>query len=266
METMSLSIREVHMSSISIKDRAESDALLDSYVEALARRVGATPPGTCPIAVQLSMLQVSASQTCGKCTPCSAGIPRMERLLEQVLEYEADSDTIEELRRHAQLLCSTADCVVGYNAGELVLQGLESFAAEYESHIGKGVCQQRTKQTVPCVTECPAHVNVPAYISLVQEGDCAGAIKMIRKDNPFPTACALVCEHPCEAHCRRSIIDAPLNIRGIKKYAVDTVAADKVEVPAAAQATGKRVAVIGGGPSGMTCAYYLALMGHAVEV
>ena len=65
---------------------------------------------------------------------------------------------------------------------------------------------------------CPAHVDVPAYIALVGEGDYAGAINMIRKDNPFPTACAFVCEHPCEERCRRTLIDAPINIRGIKKF------------------------------------------------
>ena len=89
---------------------------------------------------------------------------------------------------------------------------------------------------------------------------------MVRKDNPFPTACAYVCEHPCENRCRRAIIDAPVNIRGLKKYAVDQVAADTVPTPAPAAPTGKKVAVVGGGPSGLTCAYFCALMGHEVHV
>lgn len=109
-------------------------------------------------------------------------------------------------------------------------------------------------------------MNVPAYIALAEEGRLAEAVKMIRKDNPFPTACALVCEHPCEERCRRTMVDAPVNIRGIKKYIVDTVAADTVETPAPLPATGKRVAVVGAGPSGLTCAYFLGLMGHSVTV
>lgn len=86
-------------------------------------------------------------------------------------------------------------------------------------------------QSVPCETFCPAHVNVPAYIALVAQGDYAGAVQMIRKDNPFPTACGLVCEHPCEQRCRRTLIDAPLNIRGIKEFACEHARADQVPVP-----------------------------------
>ena len=89
---------------------------------------------------------------------------------------------------------------------------------------------------------------------------------IVRKDNPFPTACALVCEHPCEERCRRRLIDAPINIRVIKKYACDNAPADTVPVPKRSVDTGRSVAVIGAGPSGMTCAYFLALMGHRVVV
>ena len=143
---------------------------------------------------------------------------------------------------------------------------MDTFAAEYESHVTNYTCQEGVTQTVPCETMCPAHVNVPAYIALVGEGDYAGAINMIRKDNPFPTACAFVCEHPCEDRCRRTLLDAPINIRGIKKFAVDNMPADKVQTPKPAEPTGKKIAIIGGGPSGLTCAYFSALMGHEVHV
>ena len=251
---------------IKFNERSKADAAIETLSQSYARRVEAMPPGTCPISVQIGLLETSAAQTCGKCTPCREGIPRIRELLEKVASFEASEATLAEIAARARLLRDTADCAVGYDAGARVLEGLEAFEPEYRSHLENGTCEAATRQTVPCVTECPAHVNVPGYISLVLEGDCAGAVKMVRKDNPFPTACALVCEHPCEAHCRRTMIDAPLNIRGIKKYAVDNAAADTVETPAPAAATGKRVAVIGGGPSGLTCAYYLALMGHEVEV
>ena len=80
----------------------------------------------------------------------------------------------------------------------------------------------------------------------------------------MPTACAYICEHPCEARCRRNMVDAPVNIRGLKRYAVDH--AGNVPNPACGEATGKRVAIIGGGPSGLSCAYYLRLMGHSVTI
>ena len=78
------------------------------------------------------------------------------------------------------------------------MEGLDAFAAEVESHVSKHECQRSVGQSVPCETFCPAHVNVPAYIALVAQGDYGGAVQMIRKDNPFPTACGLVCEHPWE--------------------------------------------------------------------
>ena len=107
---------------------------------------------------------------------------------------------------------------------------------------------------------------MPGYIALVAEGRSAEAVALIRKDNPFPTACGYVCEHPCEKRCRRTLIDAPINIRAIKKYACDQAAADTVPTPKRQPDTGRTIAVIGGGPAGLTCAYFLALMGHTVEL
>ena len=224
------------------------------------------PPGTCPIAVQLSFLEAANAQTCGKCVPCRDGVPQLAAMMRSVLNCEADEATFERMKELAKLVRDTSDCAIGYEAGKAVLEGIEVFAEEYESHIASKECAGGVGQTVPCETNCPAHVNVPGYIALVQEGDCAGAVQMIRKDNPWPTACALICEHPCEARCRRMLIDAPLNIRGIKKYAVDNARADTVPTPTRLPDSGRKVAVIGGGPSGLTCAYYLSLMGHAVTV
>ncbi len=101
-------------------------------------------------------------------------------------------------------------------------------------------------------------------IALVKEGRFEDAVRLIRKDNPFPSSCALVCEHPCEERCRRSILDDAINIRGIKRVAVDC--AGHVPAPECASDTHKKVAIIGAGPSGLTAAYFLRLMGHSVTV
>lgn len=254
------------MGRMTVMPAAKSDARIGDFLNAFERRIEAMPPGQCPVGFMLGQLQASQIQTCGKCTPCSKGMPKLEKLLRSVAEFSATPDTVSEIKRTAELLRDTADCAVGWQAGAMVLAGLDAFAGEVTSHVNNGKCEAGTRQSVPCMTLCPAHVNVPAYIALAEQGKCADAVKMIRRDNPFPTACALVCEHPCEERCRRIMVDAPLNIRGIKKYIVDTVAADKVPTPEPLPATGKHVAVIGGGPSGMTCAYFLALMGHEVTV
>src|SRR5699024_4300267 len=117
---------------------------------------------------------------------------------------------------------------------------------------------------VPCVAQCPAGVDIPGYVALVKEGRYADAVRLIRKDNPLPAVCGLICEHPCETRCRRTMMDDPINIRGLKRFAVEH--AGEVPVPKPAASTGKRVAVIGGGPGGLSAAYYLALMGHHVVI
>lgn len=111
---------------------------------------------------------------------------------------------------------------------------------------------------------CPAGVDIPGYIALVREGRYKDAIRLIRKDNPFPTTCGFICEHPCEARCRRNMIDDAINIRGLKRMAADL--AGKVEPPKCQPSTGKKVAIVGGGPGGLSTAYYLQLMGHQVVV
>ena len=254
------------MARLSVAPRAKDDGKFGSFVEEYERRVEATPPGMCAVAFQLDLLRAGGCQTCGKCVPCREGIARIEQLLEEVLAFDAEPGALDEIRAQAIVVRDTADCAIGWHAAEVLLDGLDTFKAEFESHVSQKQCREGVAQTVPCETLCPAHVNVPAYVALAGAGDYAGAIGMIRKDNPFPTACAYVCEHPCENRCRRTLIDAPINIRGIKKFAVDQLAADKVATPAPAAATDKKVAIVGGGPSGLTCAYFCALMGHEVHV
>ena len=254
------------MARLSVAPRAKDDAKFATFLDEYERRVEATPPGMCAVAMQLDLLRAGGCQTCGKCVPCREGIAHIETLLEEVLAFDAESDALDEIRAQAAVVRDTADCAIGWHAAEVLLVGLDTFKEEFESHVKQGKCREGVAQTVPCETLCPAHVNVPAYIALAGSGDYAGTIGMIRKDNPFPTACAFVCEHPCENRCRRTLIDAPINIRGIKKFAVDQLAADQVETPAPAAPTGRKVAIVGGGPSGLTCAYFCALMGHEVHV
>ena len=102
------------------------------------------------------------------------------------------------------------------------------------------------------------------YITLLKAGRYDDAVRLIRKDNPFPTVCALICEHPCEVRCRRTLVDSPVNIRGLKRFAVDNC--KDVPVPERMDDTGKKIAVIGGGPSGLSAAFFLSIMGHEVTV
>lgn len=243
-----------------------TDRKIGGLLASFNRKIRAYPPGMCPLTVQLSLLHASKSLTCGKCVPCREGLVQLEELLKQILDGGGSTQTLQQMKELAEMIHATADCAIGYEAAQVVLKGLEEFRDEYISHIYRHMCQEEIGQTIPCVTMCPAHVDIPGYIALIAEQDYAGAVAMVRKDNPFPTACAMICEHPCEERCRRNLIDDQINIRALKKYAVDQAAADGVPVPPHGVATGKKIAVVGGGPSGLTAAYFLALMGHKVVV
>ena len=191
-------------------------------------------------------------------------------MLEDILSMDKNVDLsiLNRLEKTAKAIKDSADCAIGIEAAKMILRGLEGFRDDYESHILNHFCADNIidkRQSVPCRGGCPAGVDIPGYTALVHAGRYDDAVKLIRKDNPFPTVCALICEHPCEAKCRRNIIDAPVNIRAIKRFAVDNCS-DVVSIPEKMDDTGKKIAVIGGGPSGLSAAYFLAVMGHKVTV
>ena len=252
------------MSRLSITTKSAAQTTVELLYKDLERRIVASPPGLCPVDMASAFLKLCHAQTCGKCVPCRVGLGQLSDMLESVLDGEATLETIDLIERTARVIADTADCAIGFSAANMVLKGLKGFRDDYEEHILHGKCLASLEQPVPCVALCPAAVDIPGYIALVHEGRYADAVRLIRKDNPFPTACALVCEHPCEARCRRNMIDSSINIRGMKLAAVDN--AGEVPAPACMPSTGKRVAIIGGGPSGLSAAYYLQLMGHQTTV
>lgn len=252
------------MSRLEIPSPNRAQNVVENLYRDLERRIVASPPGLCPVDMASSFLKFCRAQTCGKCVPCRVGLAQLENLLEDVLEHRADSETLGLIERTARVVAASADCAIGWEAANMVLAGVNGFRDDYLEHIEHGRCTCGLDQPVPCVALCPAGVDIPGYVALVRAGRYADAVRVIRKDNPFPTACGLVCEHPCEARCRRNMIDASVNIRGLKRYAADH--AGQVPPPARAESTGKRVAVVGAGPAGLSAAYYLSLMGHDVTV
>ncbi|MBQ2782591.1 MAG: FAD-dependent oxidoreductase [Oscillospiraceae bacterium] len=252
------------MSRLDIKTPSKAQTTVENLYKDMERRIAASPPGLCPVDMSLSFLQLSHAQTCGKCVPCRIGLGQLTKLIAQVLDGEATMETIDIIEKTARSIVNTADCAIGRDAARLVVDGLEGFRDDYEEHVKHHRCLASLQTPVPCVSMCPAGVDIPGYMALVHRGRYADAVRLIRKDNPMPVACAYICEHPCEARCRRGMIDDPLNIRGVKRYAVDH--SGLVPNTPNAPATGKKIAIIGGGPSGLSCAYYLARMGHKATI
>ena len=119
----------------------------------------------------------------------------------------------------------------------------------------------------PCRQTCPAEIDVPLYIHQIRQGDYPGAVDTIRERNPLLLACGRVCPHPCEVNCRRGVEDEAVSINQLKRFAADfeMTSGNRLPIRVAAD-TGKRIAVVGGGPAGLTCAYFLRRLGHAVTI
>jgi len=119
----------------------------------------------------------------------------------------------------------------------------------------------------PCRQTCPAEIDIPQYIAQIREGDYEGAVNTIRDRNPFLLSCGRVCPHPCETNCRRGIEDEPVSINQLKRFVADYEMNSGERLPIRmAPETRKRIAVIGGGPAGLTCAYFLRRLGHQVNI
>lgn len=252
------------MSRLEIPVPNKAQVVVEQLYKDLERRIEASPSGLCPIDMSKAFLELCHAQTCGKCVPCRVGLRQLKKMISDVLNGKATMETLDEMEQTALSIMESADCAIGYEAANMVYKGLIGFHDEYVAHIELGRCNCNYQQPVPCVSLCPAGVDIPGYIALVREGKYQDAIRLIRKDNPFPTTCGFICEHPCEARCRRNMVDDAINIRGLKRMAADL--AGKVAPPKCQPSTGKRVAIVGGGPGGLSAAYYLQLMGHQVVV
>ena len=158
----------------------------------------------------------------------------------------------------------------GRNAGQMVDATLTQFREVFDSHVETGNCVTGdcvNLSPAPCQTACPAGIDIPTYLSLIGMGRDAEAIDVIRKDNPFPWVCGLVCTRPCEFMCVRGRIDTPISIKFLKAYAAELAMSNgEYRNPEPAPARPEKVCIVGAGPAGMTAAYYLALMGYGVRI
>ncbi len=251
------------MNRLDIIREGSAETAIRGLYDDLARRGAVAPASNCPVEQAAAFVKLCLSQSCGKCVPCRVGLRQLSAILDRILDGQGTAGDLTLLRSLASAIADSADCVIGSEAARSLLGSMNAFEGDFRSHVEAGRCTAAF-EPVPCKAGCPAHVDIPGYIALTKAGRYADAVRLIREDNPFPAACALVCEHPCEHRCRRNMVDDAVNIRGIKRMAVDK--AGDVPAPTPMADTGKKVAVVGGGPSGLTAAYYLRLMGHSVTV
>jgi NADH-quinone oxidoreductase subunit F len=224
---------------------------------------------TCMVDVARYFLSFTQDESCGKCVPCRMGTKQMLDILSDITHGRGTMEDIDLLLHLSEQIKAGSLCGLGQTAPNPVLTTIRYFREEYEEHIKKHYCRAAVCEglvSAPCSHICPAHIDVPRYVRFIAQGKPAEAVAVIREKIPFPSICGLVCFHPCESKCRRAQLEEAIAIRMLKGYAAKRDTGLWKENVKTAPATGKRVAIVGAGPAGLTAGYYLARLGHSVTV
>jgi NADH-quinone oxidoreductase subunit F len=224
----------------------------------------------CMVEIARFFLSFTQSESCGKCAPCRLGTTQLLEILTRVTQGRGRIQDLETIRELGESIMKCSLCGLGQTAPKPVLSTLRYFLKEFEEHILDHRCAGATCDSMvisACQHACPAGIDVPNYVAAIAGGRYEQAVEIIMERNPFPAVCGRICVHPCEFKCRRGELDEPVAIRSLKRFATDWhlkhTGRRKESFPVTME---QKAAVVGAGPAGLTCAYFLAKMGYGVTV
>lgn len=219
------------------------------------------------------------SEACGRCAPGRWGGRILYDLLDKIARGEGTHDDVAHLKEVSQTMMATSKCEIGKTVPKPILDLMEHYETQFDRCIDAQVPSKHyggdtsyiAKVTAPCTDMCPAHVDIPAYIEGVRDMIFTESLQATRQTMPLAHTCGRVCPHPCEDACRRANLDEPISIMELKRIGADYETDHQVpwlhpKEPKPPRNDGKKVAIIGAGPAGLTAAYYLALEGIHVHI
>ncbi len=224
----------------------------------------------CMVEIARFFLSFTQSESCGKCAPCRLGTTQMLEILTRITQGRGRIEDIERIKSIGATVAETSLCGLGQTCAKPALSTLKYFLKEYEDHIHEKRCAGAVCDNMvisACQHACPAGIDVPNYVAAAALGKYEQAVDIIRERNPFPAVCGRICVHPCEYKCRRGELDDPVAIRSIKRFAADWyfrhIGRRKGTFPVTQS---QKIAIVGAGPAGLTCAYFLAKKGYRTTV
>lgn len=230
----------------------------------------------CMVDVARYFISFTASESCGKCTPCREGTAQMLNILHGVADGEASEQDLKTLESLALSVKDSALCALGQTAANPVLTTLRYFRDEYIQHIKAkrcpaGVCENL--YVALCESSCPLHMNIPGYLQLLKENRIEDAFELTLRENPLPGSLGRICHFHCRMRCRRDMLDEPVSQGEIHRYLADSMYKMGREksiygklIKEKLPPTGKRISIIGAGPAGLAAAFWLSRLGHDVTV
>lgn len=216
-------------------------------------------------------LEAVQKESCGKCTPCRVGTRIMATIMNRIAEGQGKAEDLDQLKYLAETIRKSSKCNLGQTGPKPVLDAIDHFKDQFSDAIQSKKKAPRedykVKVTAPCMSACPSHLPIVDYIELIKEGRFPESLAAIREATCLPGILGRVCVRPCEDNCRRGNVDESISIKWLKRFVADYELEKRKEPQLKKQeAREEKVAVIGAGPAGLSCAYYLALKGYPVTL